>query len=151
MSEYMSAENLRIAEHTRDALIWVLGMLEAGELEQWKGMTAGNKFDMGTAARRTGCGTAGCIAGWASIHMQGIKPNAAGIYIMTEEQADIASDFCADAHGDLARLFYAMDLTGRNSFSLDEVRPDQAAKALRNYLTTGRPSWGLIPKETANG
>lgn len=149
MVEFLTAEKLGIQKEEREALIWVLGLLESkklaadvdGDLPE-EGL---NVFRMGLTIDAHSCGTAACIAGWASICMQGIQAGENGIYILSEEQDRTADRYCKSAKGPLKDLFYCYDPESVDFNALcdiDDISPSGAARALRNYLTTGKPSWG---------
>ncbi len=71
------------------------------------------------------CGTIGCIAGWAAIEM-GVKP-----YIVT--------GIAEDENKELEALFYPPSMK-----KYGKINTEQAATALRNYLTTGEVDWSHV-------
>lgn len=138
---FMSAADLGIPDEHRSALIQVLGMLEREEIPGHFGSARGAAFDMGNWWKecydKKGwfCGTVGCIAGWA------------------EHVGEVNFRGALYEHGkklpQLEELFYVQSLEG--VVELSAITPKQAAAALRNYLTTGRPCWAevLAPQITA--
>ncbi len=77
-----------------------------------------DKFDMDTWWAETPCGSIGCIAGWAWHFMRGRK-------ISFDEFTMYAT---------LDELF----VPALGTYSINTA---QAASALRNYLTHGKPMW----------
>lgn len=76
------------------------------------------KFDMTSwPTKGISCGTVGCIGFWAESILE----------------AEIVSK-----DEELLQLFYADD------FDLDEIKPEHAAQALRNYLGTGKANWASV-------
>lgn len=119
---FKTAANLDITDRELSALIKVLGMMERGELvdvEQF--VRCDNGFNMGTQGM--GCGTPACIGGWAA--------NLMGIHQLTYVDSYLASK--KSGHG-LNELYW--NYSGRPNV-------EQAATALRSYLTTGNPHWDL--------
>jgi hypothetical protein len=127
---FKSATDLQISDVELSSLITVLGMLERCELVHEEYMyndtPRGNKFNMGIALTEASCGTLGCIAGWA--------------YAVSNRKAfpEIVSDNGWDRHNKgLIKLFGI----GENTYNLSTYTTDQAAIALRSYLTTGEAKW----------
>lgn len=113
---YMTAEALGIDPNEHQALIAVLGKLERGELRHVPAY--GEAYDefgdaCGFNMFNWDCDSVCCIGGWAE-HM-------------------MSSEFSM-VEGALFRLFFPEG--DRKSMT-----PDQAAQALRNYLTQGEPRW----------
>lgn len=130
---FMSAADLGIDQVERDALISVLGMLERKEFVHGKHPAATipnrgrNEFNMSAILEEHGCGTIACLMGWAHI-ASGRKAFA---------------DYCGPrfkSHLDWGRPPALKRLFGLASpwVVLNQVTPDRAAEALRNYLITGR-------------
>lgn len=122
---FKTAADLRLSELERDALITVLGMLERGELTHvpvrdlpssadYKVGTFTGHFNMGEWEESYDCGTVCCIGGTAEL-IGGIGFNLSG-------------------NIPLSNLFYPAG-------NLDHITTDQAAKALRSFLSTGRARW----------
>jgi hypothetical protein len=110
---FKTATDLKIKDAGLSALIKVLGMLERGEIEA-------EKFNMETVGQPD-CGTAGCILGWTRT-------------IGIDEFFGLAVSACLPPlNKPLSALFY----TG-NAFGATR---EQAATALRSYLTTGDANW----------
>jgi hypothetical protein len=124
VASFLSTRELGISKADRDALIHVLGMLERGEVVHVPvpySYTGDLGFNM-LEYESSSCGTIHCIAGWcdclfdrnfANRHQDKKLPNA------------------------LSNLFFGpADYDDMNA-----VTVEQAATALRTYLTTGKCSW----------
>jgi hypothetical protein len=127
---FLDASTLKVSENELQALIKVLGMLERDEFEhhtERKDIRNKYGFNMGCyhslRSNEHSCGTQGCIMGWAN-------------YFDNTTFSDI-SESSSDI--EVLNLFYA-DFASR----LTSVRPEQAAQALRNFLTTGKSDWRSI-------
>jgi hypothetical protein len=125
----MTPEDLKIEERDHAALIQVLGMLERGELVHERTRDKGhsfnpqvpNGFNMECSGTKTACGTVACIGGWVA-YLTG-RSNE---YVNSLEELDCS----------LQELYW-----GNTN---ERTTPDQAASALRNYLTLGEPRWGEV-------
>lgn len=130
---FQSAAELGIADIEQQALVTVLGMLERGELVYGKYPIAkmfrgSNEFNMAaTLDSSSDCGSIGCLCGWAHI-ASGRKAFAE---FFSEERSIEALPI------GLRRLFRF----GAGLGSLYSIQPEQAATALRSYLTTGDAKW----------
>ena len=133
----MSAAELKIpSEAGYQGLITFLGMLERGEVPHWKSQSdAKVKLNMAAWISNDewlGCGTVCCIGGAVEY--------LTGVYLLSE------------AHVPLEELFYPFTtgLDGHpkvDQFSVGRylsITPEQAARALRSYLTTGHPRWSEV-------
>lgn len=124
-----------------DALARVLGMLEREELkhvparpsvhlhpESIKDFYSGRKFsglfNMVGFAERTECGTAACIAGTCDL----LFGTSFAVKFWTAGALPRS----------LMELFAPDEVTNGGMIS---IRPEQAATALRNYLTSGEARW----------
>lgn len=87
-------------------------------------------FNMSSWSSPRDCGTVCCIGGTAAL-ISGIDFNA-----LVHSRNGISKEIQS-----LYRLFYP-DCSG-----YDDVTVDQAAQALRNYLTTGEPQWPQVMPE----
>lgn len=116
---FKTAEDLGITEAKVGALIKVLGRLERGELNHSFEINTPTGFNMANYFATAECGTIGCIAGWADS-------------ILPEREHFMGVPW----KDKLAELFHG----GENPRS---VTPEQAAIALRSYLTTGEARWDL--------
>ncbi len=105
-----------------ESLVKVLGMLERGELQHFNMETLktskpiGDLFNMNWWSAKFDCGTVCCIGG----------------------TAEAVGKFSFDAFNmskELYGLFYPGRVDG------DKITTEQAAYALRSYLTTGEPNW----------
>ena len=138
--QFLSAANLGISALERGALVHVLGMLERKEVVHVplseevlaRGIVTGNPpavgrpngFSMGPYIYHDGnCGTAACMAGWAHI--------SSGKAVFGDRRIQ---DICMRGNGPaaLADLF-----TARHK----DRTVEEAAVALRSYLTTGDARW----------
>jgi hypothetical protein len=144
----MTAEQLNIDTGLHAALIRVLKGLESGKLRHVPDTNdldfiSPSLFNMSVVAQRQSlasdhCGTVGCIGGWAYALMNGKKVD--GIWIFDRERAD---NFVSNAPTeDLRELFYPGNYSCQSDrWEYDNITAEQAAQALRNYLTNGRPEW----------
>ncbi len=128
---FKTPADLKISDAEFDALFKVLGMLERDEVRRAETYTmrlAENHgttpmgFHMGTFyGANEECGTVCCICGWAEFvgHLPAGSLMRARFF-----------------NSGLMKLF---DPTG--TFDSDKIGTQQAAIALRNYLTHGEPRW----------
>jgi hypothetical protein len=118
-NSFMTAEALGITKAEQRALVRVLGMFERGEISR-------EQYSIGSLSAPS-CGTPACIRGWA-------RHVAPGTFQVTEEHP-----------AELRRLFFLLSCEDNRRVSslprFDPRNPQQAAVALRNYLTTGEPRW----------
>jgi len=141
----MTAEQLNIDTELHASLIRVLKGLESGKLRHVPDTNdpdfiSPSLFNMSVVAQPQSdhCGTVGCIGGWAYALMNGKKVD--GIWIFDRERAD---NFVSNAPTeDLRELFYPGNYSCQSDrWEYDNITAEQAAQALRNYLTNGRPEW----------
>jgi hypothetical protein len=124
---FRTAADLGIKDEQRAALITLLGMLERGEIVHQTVGTRARDYESDLRAfnmMEWDCGSAACLGGWC------------------EHIAE--RDFPHPYPGEGIRgLFYPDDEEGPQSanYDYDAITTEQAATALRNYLTTGRPRW----------
>lgn len=114
---FKTPTDLGITDAEHDALRKVLGMLERGEIKS-------HQFSM----KEWGdCGTVHCIGGWASTILK------------NNRLSDISAPWRRTA---LSDLFYPRCYRVRGEY-VDgyTATVDQAAVALRNFLTQGEPRW----------
>lgn len=136
---FLSAETLGLSEDQRSALIKVLHMLERDEIpflehnyEQYVFRNKINQmqpithFNMALVYAPQDCGVAGCIKGWAE--------QVGGVNFRIAEQPQ--------SYGELSRLFmmFGSDAAGRIK-DMQQIQPQEAARALSNYLITGKANW----------
>jgi hypothetical protein len=133
-SNFLSAEELKIDDWEHAGLVEVMRRLERGELrhivpEHERHSTYQTPDGFNMAFDGVGAfGTVACIGGWvartagmrAEVHVQNIRPGdpLEPLYYPTE---------LSDPHDD-RRLWY-------------KITTEQAAAAIRNFLTTGAPRW----------
>lgn len=130
---FKTAGELKISDVELRSLMTVLGMLERQELVHGKSPLAGiargpNEFNMAATLYTGGCGTIGCLAGWA-YHVSGGEafPEiiAGGIF----------------GWGLRDQQLNALFGIGRRHATLYEITPARAATTLRRFLTTGDGIW----------
>lgn len=118
---FMTAKELQISDKELAALIKVLGMLERGDLKDaMQDERCDNGFNMGTQG--AGCGTPACIGGWVATLMNVPQMKYVDSYMLTKGRPQGISNL------------YWTTLS---------ASVEQAAIALRNFLTTGQPRWDL--------
>lgn len=124
---FKSSTDLGISDAELDALIKVLGMFERGEVvatDQNMPKVA-NGFAMSMVERKTDCGTARCILGWCRA-LAGYKGRDDRLFKVTDNRVP---------PGALKLFMYG------DNRRLGRITTEQAATALRSYLSTGEPSW----------
>src|SRR5688572_22689470 len=125
---FMTAKDLQISEATRDALIKTLALMDSGGLVHKnidrlgigtrRDLSFDGLFNMGVwGVKYPTCGTVCCIRGTAQL----ISGQEIGEDEWTYEMSD---------------LFLAIETD-----ALESITVEQAAMALRSYLTTGKPNW----------
>ena len=84
------------------------------------------------------CGTVACIGGWIWL-LNKEQPTDNGEY--TPDAHERATDFVGDflPPSKLYDLFYP-----KNVMRWSNISPQEAAKAIRNYLTVGSPNWTKV-------
>lgn len=130
VANYLSADDLGIAEHHRDALIELLRRLETGEIEKAPGeiekiyAKPRNRefFHLGSWNQRCSCGTVRCIGGWAE-HISGHTIDKMPVNFRVLCYPGLIEDDCDNVY---------------------DASVEQAAHALRNYLTLGEPMWSEV-------
>lgn len=135
---FKTAEELGITEKQKEALMKTLVLLETGKLvhtslPRLKDRYVGEQkfsghFNMEEWSVSHFCGTIACIGGTAEL-IGGLLGDERFIKL-----------YRSIGHSDLHHLFYPN--LGRYPYS--EITVEQAAQALRNYLTSGKPQWNTI-------
>jgi len=133
---FMTAQDLKITEDERSALIKILGMLERGEFHKNDFSTHEYGFNMNLCVYPLGrnqswglsgqkCGTVACIGGWVAMMMG----------------KESTRDIIEYVHGrnPLRRLYWP----NINMGDYTNITTAQAAHAVSNFLTTGNPDWHL--------
>lgn len=134
MQNFKSASDLEISEEQRSALIKVLVLLETGNLVHvsvdyktcspyYDHLSFCGLFNMSDWISNRECGTVCCIGGAAEL-VGGVS---------------FASNVATHATHTLRRLFYPKGVDDWNA-----ITSEQAACALRNYLTIGEPKWESV-------
>lgn len=132
MQNFQTAEALGITDEECKWLIVVLGMLERGELPQWvRGPLKGLQFDMGDFLLECECGTAACIVGHAHL--------ASGRRVFEEWVLGGMSE-CDKEPTPQSIALHELFMPELPSL-LSEIKPEQAAVALRSFLTVGAAKW----------
>lgn len=150
---FMTAEALRREQMEYDALVSVLGKLERGEIGHknfdmacpmrnlWASYRRVDLLTVSTISEE--CGTAGCIGGYVAVEM-GIEPKSY-VYGNDNFYSYDDNDLSFREKGNqtaLGRLYFPRDKhTNRMVDCIHSITPEEGAHALRNYLTTGEPSW----------
>lgn len=125
-----TADALRISKAEFDAHVTVLRMLERGEFVHTPSVREPTKqygFNMGHTGTRTSCGTVACIGGWVA-------------FLLNRNP----SVYVDSALGERMKLYFPNhfhDETGIGDGELCNITMEQAAIALRSYLTHGEPRW----------
>ena len=119
---FLDPDVLGVSPAAQTALIKVLGMLERGELHHCRrgDDIRPNGFNLANHRVELACGTVACIAGWADIVA---RPRRLNLLRQAAKSTALADLFAPD------------------DFSWHAITPEQAACALRNYLTLGEPLW----------
>lgn len=142
---FMTAEALGITEKQRDALIKTLALMDSGKLSHTTSYGAyhpqerefpGSRaftghFNMSEWGYRFDCGTVACIGGTAELLAGERLFSPMTMITLTRTHLP---PFLQD-------LFYPA--IGVLCDSWDEITVEQAAMALRSYLTVGHPHWEL--------
>ena len=134
---FLTPAKLDIPEDLHEALVGVLGDLERGELAHvvvplnevhlWEAThNAPTGFSMAWWSRKTfpGCGTPACIGGWCE-HRLGRK-------------------FQFSHNHALYCLLYPNNEHPPEPYDYEAITLEQAARALRSYLTRGAPCWAEV-------
>ena len=151
--------NLKTTEEIKVALSRVADMMEQEVFihqnrDALRGGQAGSKYNFSlsiTADNRYDCGTVACIGGWCwlltkerpvqetdtSIEYRSGAINRAGRFVNGKNPA---FSIYAVSNG-LYELFYPP------FEQYDDVTPQQAAKAIRNYIEFDAPDWGNVMAE----
>jgi hypothetical protein len=131
---YLPARKLGLKVKERDALIDILEKLETGVFihEPPAVPLAEDAYAVGLAFNMAtfNCGTTGCIAGWCDL-LHGTRFAA----------QQTGSRYRPGRPRNLQNLFYVEDGTDIEFYNIEDVTPKQAAAALRNFLTLGKPYW----------
>ena len=123
---FKTAIDLGITSAEHDVLIKVLGMLERGELVHDRRGTGRlpNGFNMDHWGSQTECGSVGCIYGWCRFVGK--------------------SDMLFEKEPPAVKRLFRVDHLHDEVKQWSDITPDQAASALRNYLTLGEARWGEV-------
>lgn len=146
-----SAAELGISDIEHESLLKVLDKLERGELvhapeayAQGGSRPEGDSFNMSAYVSVGGCGTVGCIAGWMHLVSGGACYKRFNFWTqkMLDDHAALFPN--STPHWSLSiipdalnELFHAANV----DVDLEDITPDQAAQAIRNYLSVGEPRW----------
>lgn len=134
---FKTAEELRITPKQFDALVKTLVLMETGRLVHIDDdkVAEGNcnhpievcnftgHFNMNLWRSKDKCGTVCCIGGTAEL---------IGNFTFADEY---------NLPEELRTLFYPNDGMNDNGIHYNDITVEQAATALRSYLTTGKANW----------
>lgn len=135
---FLSAKKLGLKAKERQALVEVLEGLERGWfMHSYPDDDLG--YDIGLAFNMTDfdCGTTACIAGWCDV-----------LYQTKFARKMDKFGRPGSKHCNLEDLFFAR---GAEAIDFEDITPKQAAMALRNYLSTGKPHWGMVVEDKPHG
>jgi hypothetical protein len=121
LSQTQAKQNWRLSMEIDEALRLVRDDLASGKIPA-------SQFDMGRSLSHSGCGTVGCIGGWAYLKMHG-KKNA-------HKRVD---GFIYHTTDELHALFFPS--SSRKDIDWSAITPAHAVKAIDMYLTTGKVDW----------
>lgn len=151
-SKYLTAKQLGITSEERDALLWVYKNLKEEKLvhvTDYEGAPRNQcTFNMATPLSRAeeDCGTAACIGGWMSIRMAMKNGTITDPEKIPDTVGDSIDKYVYARENEnmtMADLFYPPGYIGYESIEIQE-----AAKAIENFLTTGKASWEtVIPRD----
>lgn len=142
---FRSAKDLGISDVQRNALIQVLALMEGGKMKHvpdpkvmgYDPRKVTGHFNMNVWQVTATCGSVCCIGGTAELLIgKPIFHGGDGSWEegqMEPEVYDMASTAKAK---ELDKLFFPPQC-----IQYEEITDQQAAKALRNYLTSGTPRW----------
>lgn len=122
---FKTATDIGMSDRELEAHIKVLGMLERGEFHHV--ISSGQNefgFNMGTTGTWANCGTVACIGGWAAFFMG--------------HNEHKAMDYVGRSSGERQELYYPH---WSRPINPGRITVEQAATALRSYLTTGEAHW----------
>ncbi len=130
---FMDAKSLGLTDKQHAALIATLHALDRGELAHGdhRRPTAPNGFNMDRLRTLTDCGTVACLKGWA-------------------EHFAVDYELFGFAMGRPLRdlfMYVSQERPETLAWKRASVTPEQAAHALRNYLTTGESNWNAALAE----
>lgn len=128
---FMKSKALKITDKEHGALIAVLHALDRGELKHRNHAKPDgpNGFNMGRLRNEMACGTVACLKGWAQTFAG--KEDVFDSFRMTSAVADLF-------------MYQCIDRPETMKWNREKVTTDQAAHALRNYLTSGAARWGEV-------
>jgi len=136
---FKTPDELQVTDAEFAALLQVLGALERGELRHYSlrgrrpslRANVPNGFSMSEHICQSGCNTVACIAGWAYVFsgrkVFGFNGGIMGAFYRNDKLSPA-----------LEELFY---MYSQDPGELDTTTPQQAACALRNFLTYGEARW----------
>lgn len=122
---FMSAKRIGMSDRELDAHIKVLGMLERGELVHVNDAPQGERFNMSDCGTINECGTVACIGGWVAL-------------CLGRKSQRTLVNYVHSVTGPREELYFPHF---HHPVMPHKITPQQAAHALRNYLTTGKPGW----------
>lgn len=120
-NNFMSSAALDIIDQEFEGLVKVLGMLERGELRHVPHHKPSSKKGNGFRMADWDCGSAACIGGWI-------------------ERITKIRFYSGEYSPALEQLYFPED-PGDDENSPYDANTEQAARAVRNFLTYGQPRW----------
>lgn len=134
MDQFKTPAELKVTQIEFDALVMVLDGLEKGRLND---IPVEEAFYM-PKVLSLNCGTKGCMLGWAWLLSEKKAFDGPGLRAAGDGNPYMCGrEF--DHRPMLDNLFFPDSDDG--DFDCAEVEPENAAKALRNFLTLGDPLW----------
>lgn len=118
------------------ALLRVAGALESGEIgprwrKPWAYLSSRRRLDMSVIGPTDECGSAACIAGWAAVEL--------------DEDPFLFIRGKVDGGTSGANALFFPWRVPRTPGQTDDVwcEPKRAARAIRTFVATGEPDWGV--------
>jgi hypothetical protein len=147
----LTAAELKMSQEELDALLKVREMLANGQIEHrdtYAGKLPACGLDMSVPQEKHRCGTAMCIGGWVKTFMLGVKPDAKGVYHLTDREGHEVAKYvhrhCDDPDDEgyvpLCTLYYPQD-TG---WDWEDLKPIHGIQAIDNFLATGDADWASV-------
>ncbi|MDH7796373.1 MULTISPECIES: hypothetical protein [unclassified Beijerinckia] len=131
----LKPKDLGISIKERNALVKVRDGLQAGEYVHVKEpiyrYVPCKKpiFNMVEFEGEFDCGTVRCIGGWVAHLCDNFSPRS----------------YVCNAEGPLGELYFPLGGDGGNDdYAYSRITPKQAAKAITNFLDTGKPEWRKV-------
>lgn len=132
---FKSADELGLDKQEKEALVKTLALLETGKLIHTPFFvhtldgenTFTGHFNMAEWNTVAECGTVACIGGTAEL--------------IGNLEVDQLMNKADNGNEELSELFYPSIIGAECRYTWRHIKPAQAARALRSYLTTGKANW----------